>query len=507
RSGDVGDGAPKEAHIFSEAVRVGVVRALIGLEAISAKAAAGGEDPDADALSAGRSVAADEVITSTVYWEGEVARVTLSRQRVADGVLLWSDAFETTTDDLTLTLRAVGTLVRSAYPDRRPRSDAPGLAVTADDLRRFLDVRRRFKEKSSSAEGLAELEALRATSPDFVDIDLQVAEIALYRFYDSRDPEHLETAELAVERAARRAPTDQRVLRHQFQVDLEAGRLDAARGSLERLAEALPGHLQVDEMRARLLRRLGRASEAAELLRQVTRRRPSERRLVQLARLEIDLGEVAAARRHLRDAMDRSPDAFDARSLLAQLELTVGDPAAAAELYGQLVERSGGTSELSNLGLAEMLLGRYDAAAEHFARAAAIEPRNPFFLLNLADALWLVGDRDSALRHYRGVVDRIAQDVAADRAQFLTVEAQALAHLGESRRAVATVQQALAKAPESATVSYEAALVYALVGETTSALVQAEAALRRGVEPRWFSFPWFDALRERDDFRALISGS
>ncbi|MEO1088142.1 MAG: tetratricopeptide repeat protein, partial [Acidobacteriota bacterium] len=394
----------------------------------------------------------------------------------------------------------------AAFPKRRPRDDQPRLAVTPEDLRLFLEIRRRFRERIDPVgeRALAELEALRSTSPDFVDIDLQIAEIALYRFYDSRDPGHLETAEVAVERAARLAPEDQRVLRHQFQVDLEAGRPDAARASLDRLAAALPGNLEVDELRARWLRRLGRSSEALDILRRVTRQRPSERRLVVLARLEIDLGEVPSARRHLRDAMERAPDAFEARSLLAQLELTVGDPAVAAELYGELVEHAGGTSELSNLGLAEMLRGRYQPAVEHFARAVEIEPRNPFFLLNLADALWLVGDRDSALRHYRGVVERIGQDVAADRAQFLTVEAQALAHLGESRKAVAMVQQALTKAPESASVSYEAALVYALVGETTSAVVQAEAAVERGVEPRWFSFPWFDALREREDFRALV---
>ncbi|MEM1181765.1 MAG: protein kinase [Acidobacteriota bacterium] len=508
RPGAPGDAPPPAALLFGDAVRVGVVRTLIGLETLSPKATTDRDDRAGDPLDVGRAVAADEVITADVFWESETARVTLSRLRVSDGVVLWSDAFEAFTEDLTLTLRAVHSLMRAAYPDRLPRATMPGVDVSPADLRRFLELRRRFAARAdpAGADTLADLQALRATSPDFVDIDLQIAEVALYRFYDSRDPQHLETAERSMERAGRLAAGDPRVLRHRFYVDLEAGRLDDARATLDRMADLMPGDLQLEELRSRLLRRRGQASEALGLLRRVTDRRPSVKRLVSLARLEIDLGEIPEARRHLRDAMARSPESFEALSLLAQLELTVGDPMAAAGLYGQLVDRVGGTSELSNLGLATMLLGRYEAAAEHFARAVEIEPRNPFFLLNLADALWLADDRPAALAHYRGVVHRIEQDIAADRPQFLTVKAQALAHLGQSTRAVATLQQALARAPESGSVAYEAALVYALIGEDTSALVQAEAALRRGVEPRWFSFPWFDALRERIEFSALMGG-
>ncbi|MEM8934520.1 MAG: hypothetical protein AAGE94_25225, partial [Acidobacteriota bacterium] len=81
---------------------------------------------------------------------------------------------------------------------------------------------------------------------------------------------------------------------------------------------------------------------------------------------------------------------------------------------------------------------------------------------------------------------------------------QALAHLGESRAAVTVLQQALQQAPDHASVAYEAALVYALIGERTSALVHAEAALTRGVDPRWFGFPWFDDLRSDPTFVDLV---
>ncbi len=506
---EAGESSSGAAEIFSEAVRVAVVRTLISLDRVSPRATAEIDRAEGDALEIAHSLAVEELMTATILWRSELAHVTLNRLRAVDGVVLWSDSFETSTDDLVLVLRAVTGLVQAAYPDRAVRRNLPNLDVEPADLRRFLELRRRFSERLDPAgdETLAGLRALRATSPDFVDIDLQIAEIALHRFYDSRDPQHLQSAEQAMERAERLAPGDPRVLRYRVFVDSEAGRPAAARRALERLAAELPGDLQVDDMRARLLRREGHASEAAALLRRVARLQPSVRRLVTLARLEIDLGEIDAARSHLRTALDRAAGDYEALSLLAQLELTVGDPAAAAELYGRLVERSAGTSELSNLGLAQLLLGRSEQAAEHFAAAVDLEPRNPFFLLNLADASWIAGDRQGALDAYRGVVELVRQDSAADRPQFLTVEAQALAHLGEHQQAVSAVQRALVQAPESASVSYEAALVYAVVGEETSALVQAEAALARGVEPRWFDFPWFDELRRRDDFQTLLAAA
>ena len=82
--------------------------------------------------------------------------------------------------------------------------------------------------------------------------------------------------------------------------------------------------------------------------------------------------------------------------------------------------------------------------------------------------------------------------------------AQCLARLGQARRAVAVTLGTLQKYPDDAEVAYYAALVYALVGEPASALVNAERALGRGYQPRWFEFPGFEALRSDPRFQALV---
>lgn len=492
--GDVRDG---DLETFAAAVRSAIVRALVGLEGVSAKAASEIDRVSGDPREVARLVAADEVVTSAIVFGIERSTVTIERLRAVDGVVLWNEALEVPSDDLVLVTRTIASRLRAAYPDLPVRAGTPGIDVHPDDLRRFHALNHRYTQGDDpSGEALrAGLETIRGRSPHFFDADVLAAQVALHRFYDSRDPSDLEWARRAVERAEAQAPDDPRTLRQRFELERRAGRLEAADEVLDRLSRIQPGDVSILDLRGRLRQAQGRGDEALVEMREAVRRRPSLNRLVDLARVERDLGQIDAARAHLLEADRRSPKAFEAVSLLAELELGSGDPAAAAELYRRLLRRSPGTSERSNLGVAYMLLGDYARAVEQFDLAYTAEPRNPFFALNLADGLLLSGDAEGANARYQEVVQQIGQDPAATGPQFRTVEAQASAHLGRHREAVAALRQALSEAPNNPNVAYEASLVYALIGERTSALVHAQAAIDRGVDRRWFGFPWFDEIR------------
>ncbi len=117
----------------------------------------------------------------------------------------------------------------------------------------------------------------------------------------------------------------------------------------------------------------------------------------------------------------------------------------------------------------------------------------------------LQGRREEAAACYRTVVRLTTSDPAANDAQLISVRAQALAHLGERARAVEDAQRVLALAKGNLEADYEVALVYALVGDEVSALVNAKRALERHYEARWFSLPWFDRLRDDPEFRRLAA--
>jgi tetratricopeptide (TPR) repeat protein len=124
--------------------------------------------------------------------------------------------------------------------------------------------------------------------------------------------------------------------------------------------------------------------------------------------------------------------------------------------------------------------------------------------LNLADARLLRGDVRGATPLYEKVLALAGSDPAAAHWQLATARAQALAHLGRKREAVEALQPVLVSAGENAQALQEVALVYVLVGDDASALVNAERALARGVEPVWFELPWFAPLKRSPELQDLL---
>jgi tetratricopeptide (TPR) repeat protein len=350
------------------------------------------------------------------------------------------------------------------------------------------------------------LAAIRSRSPRFLDAYLLEAVVARNQFLTSRDARDLAHALEMAQEAQDLAPADPQPLFTKFAVALDGGQLATAEQALGDLERLTPGDPAVLEYRAQLLYTRGQAREAIAAMREAVRQRPSWKRLYKLAFFQQQHGETAEARLTLRRLLATLPGNLDGLSLLANLELTSGDARRAVQLYGEIVRRSPGLTEISNLGLAHFVLGNYAEAAKVFRRAAEQAPGNALVLLNLADSTLLAGRQAEAAGTYRRIVELIAQDpAAASNPQYLTVKGQALAHLGDGPGAVTAVQEAFARAPNSASVAYEASLIYALLGEDNSALVNAKKALELGYEPRWFAFPWFDRLRTHPDLQALLS--
>jgi eukaryotic-like serine/threonine-protein kinase len=505
---EIGTGGDSgEVELLASGIRVALLQALVDLEGVSPKVS-----EDVDAVSGpprqiATAVSADELVSSRLDCRLESCRVSLGRLRGSDGSVLWAESFEVPIDDYYLVARAVATQIRRGYPDQRLRPGAAESAVSSSDFAEFLRLRQRYDSRRDASLDpiLAGLAAIRGRSPRFLQAYLLEAQVARYKFFETRRAADLERAFDLVQQARRLAPGDPQPLFVLFSIALDGGRLETAEEALDELERLTPGDAAVQERRAQLLDARGRSDEALALLRSVVRQRPSWKRLYKLAALEYSRGESAAARQHLNELLRRSPGNLDGLSLLAQIELTSGDARRAVELYSEIVRRAPGLTEMGNLGLAYFLLGRYGEASGIFRRIASEAPDNPLAVLNLADSLLLMGRREEATELYRRILVLIEKDPSAASApQLLTVKAQALAHLNQGPAAVAALQEALQRAPDNAQVAYEASLVYALLREESSAVVNARRALELGYEPRWFSFPWFSSLRARPEFAALF---
>lgn len=506
-SPEIVKGASDQVNLLAAGIRSALVRRLASLERISPKDAEELKGLSGSPIQLARAVAADEILRSRLDCRLETCRVSLDRIRATDGSLAWSESFDVPTDDLYLVSSAVANQVQRAYPEHSPRPGVAEMEVNGADLAAFLHLRRSFdaREFQSPETLLRELAAIRGRSPRFVDAYLLAADVLRRRFALSRNPADLEEAFRLIEQSRRLAPGDPQPLFLLFSTALASHRLDEAESALKELERLAPGDARVVERSAELLDARGRPTEALAVLRAAVRNQPSWRRLYKLAFMEYQQGDIPSARAHLDQLLARSPDNFDGLTLLAQIELANGDPSRAVELYKKLVKRSPGIAELSNLGLAYFLLGRYPEAAGVFQRTVDQEPRNALLALNLADSYLLMGRETQGQDLYRRVLQLIEEDPSSsNNPQFLTTKAQALAHLNQGTEAVAAVQEALRLAPNNSQVSYEASLVYALLGERNSALTNAREALKLGCEPRWFSFPWFESLRHQPDFQKLL---
>ncbi len=504
---EVGTGAgAAEAELLVSGVRVAILRALVDLESVSPLSTDEVDAVTGSPRQVARALSAGEVITSRLDCRPETCRVSLNRLRGADGSVLWAESLEVPTDDFFLLSQAVTGQIRRGFGDLRPRKSFTALEASGRDVREVLALRRGFDDQSIPLEQVLEdLEDIRRRSPRFLEVYLLESDVLRHRFWTSRRREDLDRAFGLLEEARELSPADPQPLFLWFDVALAGKDLGRAEEALEELNDLVPGDVRVLEREARLLDSRGQSKEALALMRSAARLHPSVRRLYNLAQMEFQQGRIEEARSTLERLLQRSPGNLEGLSLLALLELWNGDLDRAVVLYRQLVQRSPSLVKLSNLGLGYLFLGRYQEAAEIFRLACEREPQNPGCALNLADAKALTGQKAEAERLYRRVVELIEADPAATSPSLLTVKAQALAHLGEGRGAVSAVQEALRLAPDQGPIVYEAALVYALLGEDHSALANAEKALRLGLNPRAFSIPWFEPLRRRPEFQALLT--
>jgi len=381
------------------------------------------------------------------------------------------------------------------------------LAETPPPL--YLALRQRLDGGQAPEEPeLAKIEEIVQRSPRFLAAQITATDLGLALFNSTREPRYLERAQAFAQQAAALAPGDPRPLALQFRTAIERGDSREAEAAFARLAAALPGDPAVRLYHSSLAALRGHGDEALDDLRNATDHIPSWRNLYRLADLERRSGRLADARKHLELLHARAPRNLWGLEALAKLELDYGNPERAERLYRDLLLHAPKERALwTCLGLSQALAGRHETALASYRSALAIAPDHIAVLLNLADSELALGRRSEAEAHYRRVLDRLAvlESAASLRPDDRLVKAQCLAHLGRAEEAVAIVQQTLRQGPESPDLVYAAALVYALVGDRTSALLNAREALRLGEGASWFRLAPFQFIRDDPELRTQFS--
>ncbi|MDY7094526.1 MAG: protein kinase [Acidobacteriota bacterium] len=488
------DGA--EADIAALAVRTGALRALGQLQRVVILSFSEVDRPALDGRpeQIARALAADAVLSSKILCNAAECWLELLRLDGESEAVLWSQSLEAPRGEPQTLSWATERAVLASLPQRH---EADSKVMPPELVAEILPLR--FAETQGTAsldpeQAYQSLSELRRRFGSHPELELWQARMAEQRFAISRDPTWLERGAEVLAAAIERHPDDIRLRLAQASLEMTAGRIDAAEDLLEETSRQVEGNILLEEMRARLAMAKGDAPRAIELMQEVVQRRPSWGHLYNLARMATSSGDLDLARETL-DALDhRAPGNVLGRRLRANVEMKFGDLDRSAALFETLTAEAPNVTAWTNLGVVHLLRRDGPAALAALQRARELDPANVLVQLNLADAHALVGDERAAEALYQQVAESLRAATGTD-PQTLLVRAQAQARLGQVQAAVVDLETAIRQAPESPAVRFEAALVYALVGDLISAERNRRKALELGMEERWFSLAAFDVLR------------
>ncbi|MEM9558136.1 MAG: serine/threonine-protein kinase [Acidobacteriota bacterium] len=469
-----------EAGVLRQAIRHGIERALVGLDDL---APIGGSAEEA-------SPDADEVIRPSFACDGQLCWCDLRRLR--RGRLVETTRFSFPADDPLRASHAAAVGVEALYPDRRLRPEAQ-LRVAPEDFRRFLEILH-YAAVSSTGEYfelVTEAAAVRASSPEFIDIYLLEAELHSRLYHLTREQTHRRAAMTLLGQARDLAGESPEVLLKEILLLLNLGRVDDAEALLAKVERLAPGDSRLVDRRAGILAQSGRPREALALYRRLIDLRPTPQAFFNHARMALELGRVDEAQQSIDRMRELRPSSLQARTLQAELELRSGDLQQALVLYRDLATQD--EVAAAGLALAQMLAGDAAEAAAGFEALTIRFPRHPELWLNLADARALsgVGDAEAAYRAALAAADR--QDVGQSWRLDAT-RAQAQAHLGEAEPARASLEAMWRRAPRLAEVFYAASITSARIGDLEQAALYAADARATGLAAHWFTLPWFDSV-------------
>ena len=487
--------------LLPAALALGLERSLIALDGVSVVRAddfpeAAGELSTTPGATTGGAFGAhaDAAVETHLSCVGDRCQITL--RRLENGSVTAVEGFDLPDPEAYLAMEALGIYARRLFPEA-PATEGPSLP-RAEDLREYLALREGYESgdwAGREEELLDRVGRLRTGSPAFVEA--HIFEAYLLRNPPLRNPERVERARSLLGAARRLAPQDPRPLTASFRLAVETGRLDTAAEALERLRALVPGAPENLTAAATLAWQRGRADEALELQARAVEVLPEISNFYRLASFQLRAGRTEEARSTLEELLRRQPEHLGGLWLLGQLELLAGSPGAAAQLYGRLAAHRPAFAVWANLGVARLLAGEAEGAAVALEAALELRPARADAVLNLADARNLQGRREEAEVLYRRVLsllEEAPESLPGPPWQRLTVKAQALAHLGRAVAAAEAVRQALRLAPDEPQLAYEAALVYALIGERSSAIANGRRALELGVAAGRFDLPWFEGL-------------
>jgi serine/threonine protein kinase/Flp pilus assembly protein TadD len=460
-------------------------------------------DVNGDAETIQKATAADEIITAHIHCKTDVCNLSLT-QLVSDNNrlrVLRTRQVDLLTDNYLSMAEIIQKNVASWYSRKIENS----LKVLSEaDYSTFIHANEQYMAGGASEDILKNLGNLPVAAQNLSALQTLYRDVALDLFYETGESQYVEKLDTFL--ASKRPATETEKFAHLLNLyHFNIAKRDFATlpTIIDQLTEINVSDAKAIELNAVAALRKGEYETAAQLFTKAIKIKPTVNFYHNLALSNWYLGNTDDAIANLHNALAISPSHHKLHRLLGTISLYRGDiDSAIASFEKILTLRPQDTLSMMNLGLCYLLIKDYDKARGAFIAARKLAPDYMTLILNLADTYNLAGDSESAKALYQQI---LLQSNPIDDTSHLRNKAQAHAHLGDFNSAILTLQELQKSDPQGIDTNYSSALIYALAGDRTSAVVNTEAALKKDLHHSWFGFAWFDSLCESHQFANVMT--
>lgn len=227
----------------------------------------------------------------------------------------------------------------------------------------------------------------------------------------------------------------------------------------------------------------GRTLQAEALLKDALRRAPgSWVNYAYLGKFYYGHADYSQAESAFRNAIELAPDNPLSFYSLGGVYLAEGKYREAEEILTKGIAIRPTAGAYANLALARQYEGRYEEAAAMFQKAAELQPTDHRYWCNLGVAYSLARNRPKAAEAFQTALQLTQKTTALypKDARSLGWQARYYAELGEKTKAQQVLAAALSLSHNEPELLSNAALVYALAGESERACTTLRSALAAG---------------------------
>lgn len=446
--------------------------------------------------------AADEIVNTSVQCRLHSCKVTMTRLISNSGAntdrkhIHNTKSFEVLTDDYRSIAEFIQSNLGTIY-SKNIQSTLIGL--NDQEYRAYIQANEHLNSQGASRELLTLLDQLSPEAKRNAAVQSLYREIALDLFYESSDKSLLEKLDTALSLSK----NDNHIahLYNLFSLQIAKNDLSSAMKTVERIESINPNPTETYKLYAYIHMAQHDYEAAVNYYKRALNLKSNAHNLYNISLAYWHLGNYELAEQYIQQSLQLMPSYYKSHRLQGLVSLYKGNLDGAASSFEAIVTNND-VAILGNLGITYLLLNRYGDAYTKFEQALALAPDQLTLLLNMADTMQLSGNEEKARKLYNDILLIISKPKTNEE---LRTFAQVHAHLGNHTEAIRLVHNLQRVDPQNIDTIYTAALVYALAGENSSAVVHIESALTNNLSSVWFKFSWFDTLCRLDSFIRLMS--